>query len=52
MADALNVSTPSAVDPHQSQFDAMKIREFDSMKEDIANIKGAMAEILSHLKNE
>ena len=51
-ASFTNISTPSEVNPQQSQFDDRKIREFDDMKEDIANIKGTMAEILSHLKNK
>ena len=54
MAEALKAPIPSGeIAQHSvSELDATKIREFDSMKQDIANIKGTMAEILSYLKNK
>ena len=54
MTEALKAPIPSGeIAQHSvSELDAMKIREFDSMKQDIANIKGTMAEILSYLKNK
>ena len=56
MAEVLQGTTPSGLIPQlqesQTEFDANKIREFDSIKEDIASIKGTMAEILSHLKKK
>ena len=59
MAEAMKAPTPSGMILHsqeshetQSELDANKIIEFDLMKEDIANIKDTMAEILSHLKNK
>ena len=54
MAEALQTTTPSGVAPSvkESEFDASKIREFDAMKDDIANIKGTMTAILDHLKNK
>ena len=54
MTEGMQCTTPSGVPPSvkQSEFDASKIREFDAMKDDIANIKGTMAAILDHLKKQ
>ena len=54
MADALKTFTPSRDAPEvkESEFDAAKVREFNAMKDDIANIKGTMAAILDHLKKQ
>ena len=59
MAEAMKSPTPSGMilqsqESHetQSELDANKIIEFDLMKDDIANIKDTMNEILSHLKNK
>ena len=45
IAEALKTTTPIAED-------ASKDKEFDAMKDDIANIKGTMAAILDHLKKK
>ena len=56
MAEALKSTTPSVVIPNESSsarelnFNDMKIREFDAMKDSIVNIKGMMVTILVHIK--